>query len=556
MTLVWSALLATALAASAPAHAQEDRPSEEQLFGAPAQQQPPSAPDAGKPQRPAPGEAPAAKPGQEPPANVPPAQGGGPRPSEAELFGGTGSPNAAPAPEIIREREDPLKIGGMLYLRANSTWQRGVAPARWYFTSPNLVDTYLDVRPNDRVRGFILGRLSFDPTLDPNAANGPLAFPGQRVPPNPGAVLDQLWINFDLERTVFVTAGRQHVKWGVGRFWNPTDYLHPVKRDPLAVFDPRTGLTMVKLHLPWERRGWNLYGVVVLEDIAGRSPTTVNALGQTVPDSTNRLGRLGGGGRAEVVLGEAEIGLDALAQDGHKPRFGVDVSTGLLDFDVYAEAALRSGTDIPVWAAVPGVPPTAPLNERFVRADPTGFTPQLTVGGTWSAKYSDEDAVTLGAEYFFNDAGYSSPSIYPFLLTVSALGGSQFTPGSVQAPNPFFAQPSAFTPFYLGRHYAGAFVLLPNPGSWNNTTFTLSVLGNLSDRSYVARLDHSVLVLTYLRVETYVAGHFGTNGGEFRLGIDAPAQTVSVSPGQVVPIPAIHYPPPVLDLGVAIRVSL
>ena len=40
------------------------------------------------------------------------------------------------------------------------------------------------------------------------------------------AVVDQLWVRFDVERAAFVTAGRQHVKWGVGHFWNPTDYLH------------------------------------------------------------------------------------------------------------------------------------------------------------------------------------------------------------------------------------------------------------------------------------------------------------------------------------------
>ena len=77
----------------------------------------------------------------------------------------------------------------------------------------------------------------------------------------PGRVLDQLWINFDVAHRAFVTVGRQHVKWGVGKFWNPTDYLHPVRRDPLATFDARTGTTMLKLHVPWEKRGWNFYAV-------------------------------------------------------------------------------------------------------------------------------------------------------------------------------------------------------------------------------------------------------------------------------------------------------
>jgi hypothetical protein len=132
----------------------------------------------------------------------------------------------------------------------------------------------------------------------------------------PRVVLDQLWVNFDVDRRIFVTAGKQHVKWGVGKFWNPTDYLHPVPRNPLAVFDERVGTMMVKLHAPWEALGWNAYGVAVLEDISG------------LEEPTNRLGRVGVGGRVEAVAGTVELGADALAQDGHRPRFGVDASAG------------------------------------------------------------------------------------------------------------------------------------------------------------------------------------------------------------------------------------
>jgi hypothetical protein len=506
-TFVAAALAAAWLGAA------QDRPTEEELFGPP----PTAEPKAGQSQeRPA---TPPAQPGQEP------------RPSEAEIFGGSGSPNAQPPPPeatVSREREDPLRIGGQIYLRALTQWQQGVAPADWYLTSPNLLDLYADVRPNDRVRGFVLGRLSYDPTLTPAPLPGVPAPPAALVAlsptvANPRAVLDQLWINFDLGRTVFVTAGKQHVKWGVGHFWNPTDYLHPVRRDPLAVFDERAGTTMVKLHLPWEARGWNLYGVGMFDDVAGTT------------EPTSRLGRLAVGGRGEIVLGTVELGADALTQDGHRPRFGVDVSAGIWDFDVYAEAALRKGTDAPRWRVDPAAPPESLGYSAF---QPEGFTPFYVVGGSWSRNYSDEDAVTVGAEWAWNDAGYEDPSIYPFLLA----GAPELTGDPA---NPIRQRdPRAYRPFYLGRQYAGAFVSLPKPGSWNDTTFTLSVLGNLSDRSFVGRLDHSVLALTYLRVETFAAVSFGHEGGEFRLGFDLP------------PPISVSVPPPILQLGVALRVSL
>jgi hypothetical protein len=508
---VWLAALALLLAGPAAA---QDRPSEEQLFGAPAA---PAAPPEPQPSRPTPQSS--------------------PRPEEAELFGGTGSPNALPPPPVgivPREKAETLQIGGQAYLRLATAWQQDVKPRDWALASPNLVDLYLDARPNDRVRAFVLGRMSYDPTLG-TATSGLLdasAIPGVTATPsaNPRGALDQLWVNFDLGRRVFVTAGKQHVKWGVGRFWNPTDYLHPVKRNPLAVFDARVGTALVKVHVPWEARGWNLYGVAMLDDVAGEDRPA------------GRLGRVAGGGRAEVVLGTAELGLDALAQDGHRPRFGVDLSAGIWELDLYAEAALRHGVDTPRWREVDPAAPS--VIDRFRREDPRGFTPQVVLGGGWTHNYSDEDAFTLGAEYFFDDSGYDDPHIYPVLLAVPVAGQL--------LGDPALASQQPFTPFYLGRHYAGVFAVLPKPGPWNDTTFTLSVLGNLSDRSFVARLDHSVLALTYLRVETFVAGHLGAKGGELRLGFDVPPQPL----GGGVLTPRFALPAPVLEAGVALRVGL
>ena len=480
------------------------------------------------------------------------------RPSEEDLFGTppSGPPAAqnAPAPppppaaSVSREKEDALKIGGLIYIRALTSGQQDQRLEDWRFSSPNLVDVYLDVRPNDRVRGFVLGRMFYDPSLVPaGTPTGPVSLRLQpaeifnRQVANPLGVLDQLWVNFDIQHTVFVTAGRQHVKWGVGHFWNPTDYLHPVKRDPVAVFDVRTGTTMVKVHVPWEARGWNLYGMTVFDDIAGQLPVKPDG----TPDATNRLGRIGVGGRAEVVLGKMELGVDGLAQQGHRPRFGVDVSAGIWDFDVYAEAAIRSQVDTPRWCATPAIP----LFAGYGRCDPYGFIPQVVAGASYSVKYSDEDAVTFGAEYFYDDSGYNGPQIYPVLLGVAQLAPD---PTILGATNPVFGQPNPFTPFYLGRHYAGAYVSLPNPGSWNNTTFTLSVLGDLSDKSFIARLDHSVLVNTYLRIETFVAGHFGVKEGEFRLGFNVPPQ--QIAPGTITP--PLSIPPIILDAGISLRVSL
>jgi hypothetical protein len=516
-------LLAAALAAALAAGARaQDRPSEDELFGGPTAQ--PNAP------------APEAKPAPPPPGGAAGPHGD----TEAQLFGSQSSPNAPPPPAgslFGPGKEDWLKVGGQLQLRGQVSAYEDTAPRDWILSSPNLLDVYLDARPNDRVRAFVLGRMNYDPTADTTSTRGgTITGFNTSSASNPGAVLDQMWVNFDLYHRVFVTAGRQHVKWGVGKFWNPTDFLHPVQRNPLATFDVRTGTSMIKLHLPWEKRGWNFYGMAVLDDLSGNPQ-----------QNAGRLNRMGAGGRAELVLGGAELGLDAVAQDGHHPRYGIDLSRGLWDFDLYAEAALRSGGDSPRWTRT-GEPPPGPLAPflNWQRVPEDELTPQVVVGGTWSLKYSDQDSLTLGAEYFYNGLGYDSSAVYPFLLAGAPAIEAGIPPTITQQ------DPNAFRPFYLGKHYAAVNLYLPQPGRWNDATLIFTVLGNLSDRSYVARFDASVLVLTYMTVETFVAGHFGQTGGEFRLvvppelGALAGTQTGATFPAG----------PPLVDVGVALRVAL
>jgi hypothetical protein len=228
MTARAALLVVLALAAS-PA-AGQDRPSEEEMFG--------------KGAKPPPGPYP------QPAPTAPSA------PADAKMETASASPpgfGAPPAPP------DPLKIGGMLYLRLDTQWQQGLPVSAWPLTSPNLVDLWVDVRPNDRVRGFVLGRAQVNPLVPDDVQQSVY---GQVL--STQVVLDQAWIRFDIERAVFVTAGKQQVTWGVGRFWNPTDFLHFRKRDPLSVFDQRQGEWMLKLHAPWESTGWNFYGILLL----------------------------------------------------------------------------------------------------------------------------------------------------------------------------------------------------------------------------------------------------------------------------------------------------
>ena len=97
---------------------------------------------------------------------------------------------------------------------------------------------------------------------------------------------------------------------------------------------------------------------------------------------------------------------------------------------------------------------------------------------------------------------------------------------------------------------AGFYAIAPNPGGWKNTTFLLNALSNLSDGSWLVRLDYRAVFLTSLTVDAHVGFDLGQRG-EFRFGFNVPPQ-----PGSQVLATGLDIEPPVLDVGVGILMSL
>jgi hypothetical protein len=537
----------------APAVRAQERPKEEQLFGGPSE----STDAAGQPRTAVPAPAATEKSAQDSAASTP------------QIASPTAAPAASTAqPEQSAARdqailggaetamfteeaapEDPLKIGGQLYLRMQTTGLESQRLSHYSFSAPALLDAFFDARPNDRVRGFVLGRMSYDPTLPASASSTPtidsmsatgstsgsasLSSLFATQTRSPHVVLDQMWLRFDVAHTVFVTAGKQHVRWGTGHFWTPTDYLHLRRRNPLDIFDARTGTTMIKLHVPVESKAWNFYGYGVTEG----------------PGATPALSNIAGAARAELVLDTTELGLGAFARSGSNTKLAADLSSGIGDFDLYAEVGLLDGNEVDRVGHAPSamLPPAATMPSWQTPADAltarleqivdavypvyrqSGYKAQAVVGASYSRKYNDNDTFTVGAEYFYNQLGYSSPSAYPGLVLPHA--------STLDNPATFF---------YLGRHYAAVYISFPAPYSLDLHTFTLSTLGNLSDRSFITRLDYALTLLTHLRLEAFVSAHYGNRTGEFRFGLD------SLDLGGVT----VSRAPAIIDLGVALRLAI
>ena len=429
----------------------------------------------------------------------------GDRPNEDDVFGGGDGPSKSRDDSsdttISEEEDDPLAIGGQVYVRLMSYIASEGPFTEQSLRMPNLVDLYLDARPDPRVRAFFNGRLQADPTIKKGAKD---MYGGEMDAFD--VMIDQLWIKTDIAHMVYLTLGMQRIKWGASRLWNPTDFLNADKLDSLAVFDERTGVTALKVHVPIESLGWNLYAFGLF-------------------DGLDAIEDVGGGVRAEIVFETVEMSLSAAFGKGRRTSLGVDISAGIWDLDIHAEVGFTNEAnrtrythtgplDLTAFLA----PKTRELDNWFVR---------VSGGLDYSFKPNDDDVITIGAEYFYNPLGYSDPKIYPLL----------FANGAAE-------------PFYMGQHYGALFVMYPSPGNWDEASFMLSNIGNLSDLTFASRLDFSVLLHTKLRLEVYVQGHYGKCGGELKFKLDIPEE-LTVPGFELQSIAA-----PLLLMGVNMRLSI
>lgn len=445
-------------------------------------------------------------------AQSPPERKTAPPPTDedAEFFGGDdeadpddkafdGEKSDPPIKEsTLIALDDKLQIGGFMYLRSNWNFVDSKEVEDHRISLPSLVELYLDGRPTDRIRGFVRGRLGWDPTLSDGATD----LLGQEVD-EVSVLLDELWLKFDIERVVYLTIGQQKVRWGTTRLWNPVDVINLTRRAPLDLFDLRTGVPAVKLHFPVESLGWNFYVLGMMDDVTSIEKAGVAA-------------------RAEFVFSTVEMGLTGAYRKGVDPKVGLDFSAGVWDVDVMGEVSVR-------------------LDE----AKDLEPVLQVSAGLQYGLKYSDEDVMYMGVEYFYNQAGHDSVED----AIRSSIADTPLDQLDSGLPFPQF--------FYVGKHYGAVFISLIAPGSWNDTNITLSTVGNFSDMSFVSRLDYSVRVLTFMTVQAFVMGHYGQQG-ELRFGNGAfgtlrdEFNPILEALGQ----PTLNVNTPLIDVGLNLRIDI
>jgi hypothetical protein len=325
------------------------------------------------------------------------------RASESDMFGGTpsktkapaasktpltsgeeqSSPDLNPTPSPKTTLEENFQIGGTLSSEADFYIQNGVPLAQNTASNPNILFLYLDSKLENDSRVFARIRTFFDPTGvsggTPNFASltNPYGF-GTGTNENLSTSLQELRISTNISHQVFFTIGRQKVKYGAAKFFNPTDFLNSQPFNFFLPSDERPGVDMVKMQIPSGTN--NLYAV----GLSG-NPSSGNPAGGYFRDE---LGYDGVGN----WLGSGEISLSGFLPKNQPGRAGFDLSQEVGDFDVYFEGA--AGQD--------------------AGGD---WKDALSTGASWQVRYADRETntVTFEGEYFQAGA-LSEYGIFAILL--------------------------------------------------------------------------------------------------------------------------------------------
>lgn len=448
---------------------------------------------------------------------------------------------------------DPLKIGGSLLMFAQGYFQETRPFLEGSLSAPTILDVYLDGRPNDRLRAFVNGRLQFDPTFPTgdgasstntmNAAQGTGTFVGltPSTRANPSVFLDQLWLRFDIARKVYLTIGRQKIRWGVSRIWYPTDFLNSRPRDAFNPFDVRLGVNAVKVHVPVESLGWNFYAYGLLD-------------GVNVTSSGLKLNQLGGAVRGEFVIGPAEIGIGGVWQEGRRQRYALDVSTAVGPFDLYAEAAFRDGQDFALFSYPEGLTEDNLLANvgNITSKDSPRVVVQVSGGASFQFNYTDKNFAVVAMEYFYNPVGYETPVGYQVQTFAPAVLGKTLDPIQTVA-------------LYQGKHNLGVTIAAPGIPGADWITISLSNVIIMNDPAALTRLDVIFRVLNFLSVQAFGSVFYGQPGGQLRFKLSA--QTINDianiselgTPGSGAQVRSslgtLRYPP-LVQAGVLLRLAI
>ncbi len=325
--------------------------------------------------------------------------------SSQQIEKGLNEKSSIKADEKSALDEDKMTMGGSLKNEINYFKFKDQATEDFY-QNPSTLTLFIDAKVSEGVRGFFKGYFSYDGTVDTaNPSSSPVT--GETISPT-YSQLEELKLQFPVENWVFFTFGIQKIKWGSGKFWNPTDFLNNQTKSLVEKEDRRPGLDLIKMHIPIMDA--NLYAIGVLEK-TNKSKDLSNAIRLEIPMSLSFL--------------SGEISLSQYNKKNNESKFGGDLSLGLGPFDFNFEYATANVEN----------------SESSV------------AGVSYDLQYSDKGLVNFTLESFWNESGAKETAEYvPFIIAKKYVPfqlAKRYNAASIYLPTPGSLKHTDFSLTYI-----------------------------------------------------------------------------------------------------------
>ncbi len=291
-------------------------------------------------------------------------------------------------------------------------------------------------------------------------------------------VLNEIFIDFNIKKSVFFRIGKQTLKWGQSYLWAPTDFINIDKKSFSDPFKVREGFYGLKIHVPFGTIV-NLYSVLNLNDAQNWDEAGVAA-------------------KLEVLVKRVEMALSVAYKNKYVPVYGFNINTSVSGVDMWGELSLSYGDNKEKIRTI-GLPvPPYEYYEKYKVRDE--WIPKACIGlGKGFEVLNVRNRIRLDAEFFYNHSGYGKETKTIF---------------KNELKRAFFLANNLYEMNYYGKFYY-AFFFTCNQLIVQDLSLTLNYIGNFSDYSSIVSTMLSYTMVYNLSLGLMLSGYIGQAGREY-----------------------------------------
>lgn len=203
--------------------------------------------------------------------------------------------------------------------------------------------------------------------------------------------LPEFFVDFNLQKKVYIRAGKQLLQWGRGFFWNPTDMVNIEKKPFIQKIGAREGTFGVKTHIPFGTK-YNIYSFIDLN----KSQSIDSVAGAFRIETLTKIG------------GGTETGIAFWGKRGRVPVGGFDISTTILSWSINGEMSITSGENYKTIDPQRSSVITGNAEDPFLTFTTYGKRPVIrsSIGFLKAFDFLEvDDRLLVVGEFYFNQIG-------------------------------------------------------------------------------------------------------------------------------------------------------